>query len=207
MPSFPTSVFAPTTKSAGQVIQPADVNDLQDEVIAVEGAIVNGPLTLASATITGALVVSGSAQLPRRPSAQVTHSTLQAVATGTFTGLSWDTESDDSTGIHSTASNSSRLVLNSSGVWLIGANVDWSDNSSGIRILRVIINDTLLLQADVRGAVSGNMGQSITARYLTTSTSDYATIQVFQGSGSTGSISTGGGNTGRTLAWVQRVSD
>jgi hypothetical protein len=36
MASYPTSIVSFGTKSAGQTIQPAHVNDLQDEVVAVE---------------------------------------------------------------------------------------------------------------------------------------------------------------------------
>lgn len=42
--SYPTSVKAFTTRSAGQTVASAIVNDLQDEVNAVETALVNGPI-------------------------------------------------------------------------------------------------------------------------------------------------------------------
>lgn len=42
--SYPTSVKAFSARSAGQVIASAHVNDLQDEVNAIETALVNGPI-------------------------------------------------------------------------------------------------------------------------------------------------------------------
>lgn len=42
--SFPTSVKTFTSRNAGDVIQPAHINDLQDEVNAVETALINGPI-------------------------------------------------------------------------------------------------------------------------------------------------------------------
>lgn len=36
MASYPTSVFSPTTKTAGQTIQPAHINDAQAEITALE---------------------------------------------------------------------------------------------------------------------------------------------------------------------------
>jgi hypothetical protein len=62
MPSFPTSVFSPTNKSAGQTIQAAHVNDLQDEVVAIEGGIRNGtaPINSSGSTVTSLSVTGDS---------------------------------------------------------------------------------------------------------------------------------------------------
>jgi len=58
--SYPTAVKSFTSKSAGDTIQPAHINDLQDEVAAIEGGLLSGtaPLnssrsTLASLSVTG----------------------------------------------------------------------------------------------------------------------------------------------------------
>lgn len=58
--SYPSAVKSFTSKSAGDTIQPAHVNDLQDEVAAIEGGLLGGtaPLnssrsTLASLSVTG----------------------------------------------------------------------------------------------------------------------------------------------------------
>jgi hypothetical protein len=40
--SYPGAVKTFTTKNAGDAIQPADVNDLQDEVNAIEAGLLNG---------------------------------------------------------------------------------------------------------------------------------------------------------------------
>lgn len=44
MASFPATVKAFTSHVSGDIIQPAHVNDLQDEVNAIETALVNGPI-------------------------------------------------------------------------------------------------------------------------------------------------------------------
>lgn len=64
MANFPTSVWAPASKTAGQVIQPSHVNDMQDEVIAVEGGLRNGtaPINSSNSTFT-ALSVTGNSTL------------------------------------------------------------------------------------------------------------------------------------------------
>ena len=46
MPSFPNSIWSPTTKNNGDVIQPAHVNDAQAEIVAIE----TGALTATSWT-------------------------------------------------------------------------------------------------------------------------------------------------------------
>ena len=67
MPSFPGSVKSFASRSAGQAIGSAHINDLQDEVTAIEDGLRNGtaPLnssnsTLASLNITGAFTVNGA---------------------------------------------------------------------------------------------------------------------------------------------------
>jgi len=47
MASYPTSIKSFVTRSAGDIIQPAHVNDLQDEVNAIEVGLLTGPLTIA----------------------------------------------------------------------------------------------------------------------------------------------------------------
>ena len=44
--AYPTSVISFTTKSSGDTIQAAHVNDLQTEVVAIEDALINGGITI-----------------------------------------------------------------------------------------------------------------------------------------------------------------
>src|SRR5581483_8101577 len=62
MASFPSAIKTFTTKSAGNVIQPADVNDLQDEVNAIEDGLLNGSARLNSSnsTVRALSVLGGS---------------------------------------------------------------------------------------------------------------------------------------------------
>ena len=64
MASFPGSVKSFATRSAGQTIQPAHVNDLQDEVNAIEDGYINGTAHLNSSHSTlAALSVTGGSTL------------------------------------------------------------------------------------------------------------------------------------------------
>jgi hypothetical protein len=62
MATFPGAVKTFTTKNAGDVIQPADVNDLQDEVNAIEDGYLNGkaPLNSSNSTVRALSVTGGS---------------------------------------------------------------------------------------------------------------------------------------------------
>lgn len=89
MASFPAAVKSFTTKNAGDVIQAAHINDLQDEVNAIEAGYVNGTALVNSSRATHtSLQVSGASTLA---SLNVSGgSTLGAVqgAASTFTSLS-----------------------------------------------------------------------------------------------------------------------
>lgn len=64
MASYPTSVKAFTTKNTGDVIQASHMNDVQDEVAALEGGITQGTAHLQSSNSTVAnLNVSGKSTL------------------------------------------------------------------------------------------------------------------------------------------------
>jgi hypothetical protein len=77
MASYPTSQKAFTTKNAGDTIQPGHVNDIQDEIMALEAGLLNGtaPLTSSRATVAALTVVGGS-----------TLATLQVAGNSTIAG-------------------------------------------------------------------------------------------------------------------------
>lgn len=60
--SYPTAVKSFTVKNAGDTIQPAHLNDLQDEVAAIEGGLLNGtaPLHSSNSTVANLSVSGGS---------------------------------------------------------------------------------------------------------------------------------------------------
>lgn len=60
MASYPNSVKSFASRSAGQTIASAHVNDLQDEVNAVETALVTGPINLQASTLASLSVTGGS---------------------------------------------------------------------------------------------------------------------------------------------------
>lgn len=244
MASYPTAVKSFTTKANGNTIQPAHINDLQDEVNAIEAGLLNGTAnlnssnsTVANLTVTGGSTFAGTLQVSgnstfggtlqvngnstfagnvtitgtltanmSRPFVRLTHSAKQDVANATWTGLSFDTETVDGSNLHSTAVNSSRINLTSSGSWLIGGCVSFNANSSGQRFVRILLNDTTTILTMSQLAVSGGLVTAlapITQAYVT-STSQYVTLLVYGDPGSTVSVTADGGANPCNF-WAQQV--
>ncbi len=98
MPSYPTAVKSFVSRSAGDTIQPAHVNDIQDEVNAIEDGLLNGtaPLnssrsTLATLSVAGgstlaSLVVSGGSTLAALVATNSTLANLSVSGGSTFAG-------------------------------------------------------------------------------------------------------------------------
>src|SRR5260221_3626846 len=70
MAAFPNAVKVFTTKNSGDTIQPVDINDLQDEVNAIEDGLLNGKAglnssnsTLANLSVTGKSTFAGNVQM------------------------------------------------------------------------------------------------------------------------------------------------
>jgi hypothetical protein len=208
--SYPTSVYSPASKNTGDIIQAAHVNDLQAEVTAIEGGLLNGtaPLNSSGSTMVTLNVTGLVAGI--FPCCRVINSATQAVASGAYTGLNWDGESYDSQGMHSTSVNSSRITFTAStGLYLVGAQVEWSAGSTGgQRIVKIMQNDTLNIAAQripIQDADAGGGGaQNVVAHVVAASTTDYVTVRVLQDSGSTQSIAVGA-NFGCNF-WAQYVS-
>jgi hypothetical protein len=184
-------------------------------------------LTVAGdSTIAGSLTVSGTIEaangvtvggvsvVGRLPGARLTLAAAAvAINSGAWTGLGWTTEEYDSTGLHSTASNSSRVNLTSSGLWSFGGEVTWaigSPASTTIVGVRVLANDATALVGHYGLTGSPSVTQwpvAVSGMHYATSTTTYLTFQVLQtGGGSmdaTGSTGSGGGP---THFWVQKVS-
>lgn len=94
MANFPTSVFSPSARNNGQVIDASHVNDLQDEVSAIEGGYLNGTArlnssncTVANLSVTGGCTVAGSFSLDNISSSNSTFAAINA-GNSTFANLS-----------------------------------------------------------------------------------------------------------------------
>lgn len=207
MASYPGSIFNPTPIQSGDTGQPAQVNDAYSELTAIETALITGPIQLPNSSLTalsvtggstfhGAIVVqgplsvgsSGSIALPRIPTCKVTHSAVQEIPNNSFTGLSWDTNLINSTAMHSTSANSSRIVLTSSGLWVIGVQTAWLGNATPSHETRVHVNDDYVLaQVSDAAFALDPFVHGATGLLEVTNTTTYVTVQV-RNTGSTGRV-------------------
>lgn len=83
-----------------------------------------------------------------RPTARVSHSANQTAGNGSYTTLLFDTEASpnfDSFAMHSTSSNTSRITVPQSGIYLIGATVAFAPSATGNRLLQAIVNGTTVV--------------------------------------------------------------
>lgn len=134
MASYPTSVKTYTTKSdgSGNTIFASHINDLQDEITAIEDGILNGTAPLNSSrstlaalsvsgasTFTGTVLCSSLVHAPNQPRVSAYSSATQTLSSASTAVLTLDVEEYDIGGLHSTASNPSRITIpaGSSGVY------------------------------------------------------------------------------------------
>lgn len=131
--SFPGAVKTFATRNAGDVIQPAHINDLQDEVNAIEAGLLNGTAPLNSSNSTFASIsVPGLAKFNGIPytmpsSGPSTGQVLTCVSTsGSTAGLEWRSPSAKNYG-HFTQRSTQSITNNT---W-IGLNFDTDVINSG----------------------------------------------------------------------------
>ena len=268
MASYPTAVYSPSGKSAGQTIQAAFFNDPEAEIVAIEDGLknglahgltistggltvstgsvnvggpsslatlnVNGGSTLASLTVSGgstlaSLSVTGNSTVGGdltvngvitaaavnlvQPRTKVTlSSAASSVTHDTWTCLSWDVEAYDSTGMHSTSVNSSRIFLTSSGIWFVGGQVEWNiltNTSTMLSRVRIVANDNEGVCGDAKYLGvwgSGAVTQPVSGLYYATDTASYITLRVYQNCGGNMVVAgSSGSGLGPTQFWAQKI--
>lgn len=77
-----------------------------------------------------------------RPICQARQATLQSIANTTWTSYTCDAEDVDSSGMHSTSSNTSRLTAVYPGWYLAFGGLSWAVNATGQRGTRFAVNGT-----------------------------------------------------------------
>lgn len=133
-----------------------------------------------------------------------------ACTSGTATLITLDTENEDTDGMHSTSTNTSRIALNTAGLYEIHAFCRFPSNSTGMRTLNVRANSAgsssggaTLTTINVPAVNGGTTFVERTFNYRPTSPgTDYVEMFVTQNSG--GSLTTDGGTrvTGMQVRWI-----
>lgn len=122
-----------------------------------------------------------------KPMVRAFNSTAQNIATATWTSMTLNSESYDVGGLHSTATNTSRLTIpaGGGGVYIITAHVGFTNSSAGGgRLLRIRLNGATTLGAEVLCLPSPTYaaGLSATVQYKFAA-GDYVECQVYQDTG------------------------
>jgi hypothetical protein len=82
------------------------------------------------------------AKLATVPCCRVFHTANQGINTASASPLAFNSEDYDTDTMHSTISNTGRIVFNTAGIYLVTANVRWAQNNTGYRQLIVELNGT-----------------------------------------------------------------
>lgn len=152
MAQYPNATPSFTTKQDGtDYPQAAHINDVQAEITAIGGDLRSGlqhPLTLLSTnglTVGGVTTLSSLVTAPAQPRCLVYSTAAQSFAADVFTAVTFESEQFDVGGLHSTASNPSRITIpaGSSGLYLFGGSVLFSTGGAGNQCFaRIIKNST-----------------------------------------------------------------
>ena len=166
MPDYPTSVKSFTTKVADQTIDAAHINDLQDEVNAVESGLLNGishdltPSTNSTRSLGSSglrwkeghfssLYVNGDAvtAVGSVDYARVSDTETVELAANTKTVLNFTTqEAVSNSSLHSTGTNPSRLTAQSSGMFMVGCGVQLHTAlTTNVRVVEMLLNSTTII--------------------------------------------------------------
>ena len=117
------------------------------------------------------------------PAVYSSNSTTQTISNATWTAVGFDTEDFDTSGFHSTVTNTSRYTIPAglAGKYLLNTNVKWANNATGTRIVRFRKNNTLTLAIQEKSSAAEFADQVSTICDL--AVGDYVEVFVYQGSG------------------------
>jgi hypothetical protein len=152
----------PTTRSTGNTITAAIWNaDMVDNVKWVAGD-------------------SGG-----KPSCRVYNSANYAIANATQQAISFDSETRDNGGMHSTVSLQTRIVVPSgaAGFYLIGGHATFASNATGVRQLQIRVNGTTQIATSEVNSLSANALSLTVVTVYPLAVSDYVELMAYQTSG------------------------
>lgn len=120
------------------------------------------------------------------PRCRLTNSAAISLTNALTTAVTFDTEVFDEGGLHSTSSNTSRVTIptGGSGLYLIGASVEFAANATGVRDMFIVLNG-----ASSIGVMRSTTPSGTSTTRLATSTvyalndGDYVELRVNQTSG------------------------
>ncbi len=185
-----------------------DANAIQNAIVDAKGDLITATaadtparlaigtdgqvLTADSTTATG-LKWAAAASGTTYAGCRVFNTTDPTISNNTTTTLSFNSESFDTDGYHSTTTNTSRITIPSgkAGKYFINGKVEWYSNSSGYRSIYIVKNGTNFMSGCNVSAQSIAFDQLISMT-IDLAVGDYVELHVYHNSG--GSLSIYGGS-------------
>jgi hypothetical protein len=120
-------------------------------------------------------------------------STAQSFTSGTTIGsLTLDSELYDSDGGHSTVTNTSRFTVQTAGLYHVTGAVTYGINSTGTRMLCVLLNGVVVVGSKVQVMPSATNGATVkTATDVQCAVGDYIELGTWQNAGTAGTTVVG----------------
>jgi len=120
----------------------------------------------------------------------LTNSAAQSIANNTYTALTFNTESLDTDGFHSTVTNTNRITIpaGKAGKYLITVMASFTANGTGARELFLLVNDTQPSGSATKFSTEDQPNASFNSSLvgsivLDLTVGDYVNASVFQASG------------------------
>lgn len=141
--------------------------------------------------------------LANPPACRVYNSAVQSVANGVNTMLTFNSERFDTDSMHSTATNTSRITINTAGVYMLTASISFAPNATGRRQLAFRINGATYIAAHAEVPISGLEHEMALAAVWKFAAADYVEVSALQTSGGALNVSAAGNYTPEFSAvWV-----
>lgn len=112
---------------------------------------------------------------------RVSDSTNPSIGNGVYTLITWNTETFDTDGFHSTVTNTGRITIPSgkNGYYKVTGTINWASNNTGSRIIVIYKNGVAAHYSYTAPGVVSN----VIATTMSLVATDYIEIYAYQGSG------------------------
>lgn len=119
------------------------------------------------------------------PTCRVYNSANISVGTGAYAALTFDSESFDVGGCHSTSVNTGRITVPSGagGKWSVSGNITFAVNSTGQRGVAIRLNGTTYIATATTAAFASIDASLHISAHWSASAGDYFELMAFQNSG------------------------
>lgn len=129
--------------------------------------------------------------------------TAQSVPNATFTDITFDSETVDSYGGHSTTTNNQRYTAQVAGWYLVTGAIEWAGNGTGRRLTTVAVNGSEVEEIEVATTATPVHLAVLVSDLVFLNVGDYVTLRGYQSSGAALSTFSSGSSTSyMDVLWV-----